>query len=137
MPIDLKALQKRGAEVEVTAYDMTSIVEYDPTKFTPGFRAQYQVEARRLEEERKAKLEASKEDPDVVYDITDNHRNNAKLLCMLVKDWDIIAVNGKKLPVEPEAILENLPDQLVMHIMMAIWQDVGQLGKSKTPTETQ
>lgn len=135
MPINLKALQKRGAEVEVTAYDMTSIVEYDPTRFTPGFRAEYQREARRLEDERKAKQDAAKDDPTITYDVTDTYRGNAKLLCMLIKDWDIIGVDGKKLPVEPEAILDNLPDQLVTHIMLAIWQDVGQLGKSATKSE--
>lgn len=138
MPINLKALQKRGAEVEVTAYDMTSTVEYDPTRFTPGFRAEYQREVRRLEEERKAKQEAAKDDPSITFDATDQYRNNAKLLCMLVKDWDIIAIDGKKLPIEPDAILDNLPDQLVTHIMVMIWSDVAQLGKSKKtePSET-
>lgn len=136
MPIDLKSLQRRGAEVEIEFYDMTSIVEYDPTKFTPGFRADYQRKSRELRAELEAIEAKAKDEGGVGLTPTDIFRPNSSLLTLLVKSWDIIGVDGKALPIEADAILENLPDTLVLHIMTEIWSDVNQRGNRTGSTPT-
>lgn len=139
MPIDLKALQNKGATLEVEFYGETGEIVYDPTMFTPQFRTEYLAKQRELEAERqqlirdaaeKAKAGKEAELPTPV----DIARGNARLLTTLVKSWDIIGLDGKPLPVKEDAILEALPPAFMAHLIDEIWNDVRFLGKRPSTT---
>lgn len=137
MPIDLHALRTRGATIEIEVYDMTAAVVYDPTKFSPGFRADYLA---KQQQERKELLDSLSNDDDTedkpVRDIREMYRANARFLESVVKAWEINGVNGKPLPVKEAAILDNLPDAIVQHISMEVWKDVSFLGRARETTKT-
>ena len=140
MPIDLHALRTRGATIEIEVYDMTAAVVYDPTKFSPGFRADYQA---KQQQERKELLDSLSNDDDTdnkpdkpLRDIREMYRANARFLENVVKSWEINGINGKPLPVKEAAILDNLPDAIVQHIAREVWQDVASMGKQKVTTES-
>ena len=136
MPIDLKSLQKRGAEITVEYYGMESTIGYLPTKFTPAYRSEYNAQMRKQAEERRAALEKAVKDAregkgNAAPVPAELARGNVRLLCDMVTEWDIVGLDGKPLPVEEEAILEALPDALVAHIISEVWADVNNLGKSR------
>jgi hypothetical protein len=125
MPINLKALQQRGVHLEIEYFGEVGEVVYDPVKFTPKFRAEYQQVFR----EGRAELQEIEN-----ANALDTSRPIARLLCMLIRDWDVIGTNGKKVPITEDAIVENLPDAFILHVITEVWADANSLGKSRQTT---
>lgn len=123
MPISLRDLQKRGVDLEIEFYGETGIATYDPTTINRQYIDAWQEENRKLAEERGE-------------DASDEQRrlDNARQLCKLIKDWDTIGLDGKKMPLDPERIATELPEQFVQEISTAVVFDVLSLGKLKSMT---
>lgn len=118
MPIDLAALSKKGAMVEVRFYGETSEVWFDPTVYTAGFRAWFN--------QLLADVYADNPDSDEI----DERSPYAEALERLLLRWDIVGRDGKPLPLTAKTIMDELPLGLITAISIAVMTDMNTAGNA-------
>ena len=127
-PISLRDLQQRRHSVPVAFYDMESQIEYDPTQFTGTFKAEHMQRAREINDRIREAREEARQNGAVFDRQKAIYQGEAELMLEIVKDWNIVGLDGEKVPLTVEAVMDNLTPELVVAISSAVWGAVGNLG---------
>ena len=130
MAFSLKDLRERQATISFEFCGETVVVSYDPTLFTPAFQLRYTNRAvelsREIEDERES---ASKEKRPFNAEVA--YRADVELMLMVVAGWNIEGLDDQPLPLDVDAVMEQMPRDMISLISNAVWDDVRNLGKSK------
>lgn len=128
MAFSLRQLQERQATISFEFFGETVVVSYDPTLFTAAFQLRYTNRAVELSREIEDEREAAKKEKRT-FNANCAYRSDVELMLMVVAGWNIEGLDGKPLPLDVDAVMEQMPRDMINRISNAVWDDVRSLGK--------